>query len=51
MNIYTINGQKKEVKHDIGRTLYGGQGENKIGGAHLRHVGSAMHACKLVENA
>ena len=28
-------------KHDLGRRLYGGQGQHKIGGAHLGHVG--MH--------
>ena len=28
----------------LGRRLYGGQGQNKIGGAHLHHVGIAMHA-------
>ena len=33
-----------QVKHDLGKRLYGGQGQNKIGGAHLCHVGSAMHA-------
>ena len=36
--------KKIQVKHDLGKRLYGGQGQNKIGGAHLRHVGSAMHA-------
>ena len=36
--------KKIQVKHDLGRRLYGGQGQNKIGGAHLRHVGIAMHA-------
>ena len=36
--------KKIQVKYDLGRRLYGGQGENKIGGAHLRHVGSAIYA-------
>ena len=35
---------KIQVKHDLGRRLHGGHGENKIGGAHLGHVGIAMHA-------
>ena len=34
--------KKIQVKHDLGR-LYGGQGQNKIGRAHLCHVGIAMH--------
>ena len=33
-----------QVKHDLGRRLYGGQGQHKIGGAHLGHVAIAMHA-------
>ena len=33
-----------QVKHDLGRRLYGGQGQPKIGGAHLGHVGITMHA-------
>ena len=36
--------EKIQVKHNLGRKLYGGQGQHKIGGAHLHHVGSAMHA-------
>ena len=33
-----------QVKHNLGSRLYGGQGQNKIRGAHLGHVGIAMHA-------
>ena len=33
-----------QVKHDLGKRLFGGQGQHKIGGAHLGHVGIAMHA-------
>ena len=33
-----------QVKDDLGKRLYGGQGQHKIGGAHLGHVGIAMHA-------
>ena len=36
--------KKIQVKHDLGRRLYGGQCQHKIGGAHLGHVGIAMHA-------
>ena len=37
--------KKIQVKHDLGSRLYGGQGQNKIGGApHQWHVGIAMHA-------
>ena len=36
--------QKIQVKHNLMKRLYGGQVQNKIGGAHLRHVGIAMHA-------
>ena len=36
--------KKIQVKHDLGRRLYGGQGQHKIGGAHLGHVGIAMNA-------
>ena len=32
--------EENQVKHDLGRMLYGGQGQNKIVG----HVGIAMHA-------
>ena len=35
--------EKIQVKNDLGKRLYGGQGQNKIGGAHICHVGSAMH--------
>ena len=35
---------KIQVKHSLGKRLYGGQVQNKIGGAHLGHVGIAMHA-------
>ena len=31
--------------------LYGGHGQNKIGGAPLGHVGIAMHAWSFVEKA
>ena len=37
--------RRKKVKHNLERRLYGGQGQNKIGGAHLPHVDIAMHAC------
>ena len=40
-----------QVKHNLRKRLYGGQGQNKIGGAHLGHVGIAMHALYFVENA
>ena len=33
--------EKIQVKHDLGMRLYGGQGQHKIGGAHLGHVGIA----------
>ena len=36
--------EENEVKHDLGNRFYGGQGQNKIGGAHIRHVDSTM--CK-----
>ena len=39
-----IDEKKSKVKHNLGRRLYGGHGQNKIGGAHLGHVGIAMHA-------
>ena len=39
-----IKEKKIQVKHDPGRRLYRGQGQNKIGGAHLGHVGITMHA-------
>ena len=35
---------EEQVKHDLGRRLYGGQGQHKIGGSHLGHVGIAIHA-------
>ena len=35
---------KKKLNTTSGRRLYGCQGQNKIGGAHLHHVGSAIHA-------
>ena len=35
--------EENPSKHDLGRRSYGGQGQNKIGGAHLGHVGIAMH--------
>ena len=35
--------KKVQVKHYLGGRLYGGQGQNKIGGAHICHVGIAMH--------
>ena len=35
---------KIQVKHDLGRRLYGGHGQHKVGGTHLGHVGIAMHA-------
>ena len=41
---YKLNTTSIQVKHNLGRRLYGGHGENKIGGAHLGHVGIAMHA-------
>ena len=34
---------KIKVKHDIGNRLDGGQGQNKIGGAYLHHVGIAIN--------
>ena len=36
--------KKIQVKHGTGNRLNAGQGQNKIGGAHLHNVGSAMHA-------
>ena len=35
--------------YDICNRLNRGQDQNEIGGAHLHHVGSAMHACHFVE--
>ena len=35
---------KIELKYDLGNKLYGGQGQDKIAGTHLRHIGSAMDA-------
>ena len=37
------------VKHNLGSRLYGGQGQNKLGGAHLCHVGIAMLAYNLLK--
>ena len=36
---------KIEFTHDLGNMSRGGHGQNKIGGAHLRHVpiGIAIH--------
>ena len=38
--------KKIHVKHDLGKRLNGGQGQNKIGGAylHVHHAGIEMHA-------
>ena len=36
--------KKIQVIHKPGNRLNGGQCHNKIGGAHLHHVGIAMHA-------
>ena len=36
--------EKIQVKHGLGKRLYGGQGQHKIGGAHLGDVGIAMYA-------
>ena len=41
--------EKIQVEHDLGKRLYECQGQNKIGGAHLGHVGIAMHAWSFVE--
>ena len=39
--------EKIQVKHDLGKRLYGGQCQNnKIGGAHLCHVG--RNACMII---
>ena len=35
--------EKVQVKDDLGKRLYGGQGQHRIGCAHLGHVGIAMH--------
>ena len=36
--------KKPQVSHDIGNRLNGGsRGQNTIGGAHLYHVGFALH--------
>ena len=43
--------KKIQVKPNLGRRLYRGQGQHKTGGAHLRHVGIAMHALYFVEKA
>ena len=32
------------IIHELGNRLNGGQCQNKIGGAHQHHVGSAMNA-------
>ena len=39
-----IDEKKKEAIYELGNRLNGGQGQNKIGGEHLHHVGIAMHA-------
>ena len=39
-----IDEKKIQIKHDLGKRLYGGQGQHKIGGAHLCHVGIATRA-------
>ena len=36
--------KKIQVKHGLGNRLNAGQGQNKIGGAHLCHVDITMHA-------
>ena len=36
--------KKIQVKHGLGNELNAGQGQNKIEGAHLGHVGITMHA-------
>ena len=43
--------EKIKVERDLGKRLYECQGQNKIGGAHLGHVGIAMHAWQFVEKA
>ena len=35
--------KKINVRHDLGNRLYGGQGQHKIEGAHLHHVGFAIY--------
>ena len=37
-----------QVKHDLRSRLWGGQGQHKIGGAHLGHVGIAINACMII---
>ena len=39
------------VKHDLGNRIDGGQGQNKIEGPHLHHVGIAIHTWQFVEKA
>ena len=41
--------KKIQVKHELGNRLYGSHGQKKIGVAHLRHAGTAMHASYFVE--
>ena len=43
-NIYMYMIICRNVIHELGNRLNGGQCHNKIGGAHLGHVGIAMHA-------
>ena len=38
----------EDVKHDLENRLNGGQGQNKIGGAHLHHVDISIHAWKVI---
>ena len=40
--------KKIHVKHDLGNRLNGGQSKNKIGGAHLQHVGIAINSWQFV---
>ena len=40
---YTSVRIDEEVIHELGNRLNGGQCQNKIGGAHLCHVVTAMH--------
>ena len=40
----TQSGTHQWVIHELENRLNGGQCQNKIGGAHLHHVGIAMHA-------
>ena len=40
--------KKIQVKQDLGRRLYGGQGQNKIGGAHIFIYGPQCEKMRIL---